>query len=136
MILLWSPAPSGALSVEPKDGAAWRGGSFRLTHDKNDVPLTLETAIVRCAPPIETGVCPRWTWWPPFTSPKKVITSGSTASWRVMTWCCTSWWPRKIQGASAGSHGNDHPVTVLQNGIKDLLGLEFQLQGIDYAHKT
>jgi hypothetical protein len=31
---------------------------------------------------------------------------------------------------------NNHPLTVVQNGMKDMLGLEFQLNGIDYTAKN
>jgi hypothetical protein len=32
--------------------------------------------------------------------------------------------------------GSSHPVSLLQNAMKDLLGLEFQLKGIDYTRKN
>jgi hypothetical protein len=35
-----------------------------------------------------------------------------------------------------GDPTGSHPISLLQNGMKDLLGLEFQLKGIDYTRKN
>ena len=35
-----------------------------------------------------------------------------------------------------GDSGSNHPISLLQNGMKDLLELEFQLKGIDYTRKN
>ena len=138
MILLWAASPfSGALSVEPKDGAASAGRFLRLTHDKNDVPLTLETAIVRCAHADRNRRLPTVDLVAAVHIAEKSYyerLNRELAGYDVVLYELVA--PEEFKVPAAGSHGNDHPVTVLQNGIKDLLGLEFQLQGIDYARKN
>jgi predicted regulator of Ras-like GTPase activity (Roadblock/LC7/MglB family) len=35
-----------------------------------------------------------------------------------------------------GDHPSDNPLSMIQNGMKDILDLEFQLNGIDYTRKN
>ena len=65
---------------------------LRLSRDRNDVPLALETAIVRFAsakgyPRTLHGRSDR----PPSTLPTRPTTTNSTASSKGMTPCSTNW---------------------------------------------
>jgi hypothetical protein len=44
--------------------------------------------------------------------------------------------PEEFSVPRQGDPGGSHPISLLQNGMKDLLGLEFQLQSIDYTRKN
>ena len=44
--------------------------------------------------------------------------------------------PEESSVPRPGDPAGSHPISLLQNGMKDLLGLEFQLKGIDYTRKN
>jgi hypothetical protein len=127
----------GVVSADQPQGGPVAGRFLRLTRDKSDVPLALETAIVHCVP----------------TDPRRRLpTVDLVAAVHIAEKSYYQRLNRELAGydvvlyelvaadefkvPSAGGPGSDHPITILQNGMKDLLGLEFQLQGIDYTRKN
>ncbi len=44
--------------------------------------------------------------------------------------------PEERKTPKPGDHPSDNPISALQNGMKNLLDLEFQLNGIDYTRKN
>jgi hypothetical protein len=136
IVLLWAAYPiAEVFSTQPQCDAASR--FLRLTRDKNEVPLALETAIVRCVPADRSSRLPIVDLVAAVHIAEKSYyerLNREFAGYDVVLYELVA--PEEFKASSVGSHGNDHPITILQNGIKDLLGLEFQLQGIDYTAKN
>jgi hypothetical protein len=117
---------------EPAKGPAQ---FLRISRDKNNAPLALETAVVRLAPAGQSK---------PTVDLVAALHIADAAYYRQLN--------REFQGYDAvlyelvapegrnapkpGSQPNDNPLSMLQNGMKDLLDLEFQLNGIDYTAKN
>jgi hypothetical protein len=109
----------------------------RMSRDKNNAPLVMETAVVRFAP--ATG--DRRT---PTVDLVAAVHIADSAYYRQLN--------REFQAYDAvlyelvaseeaktpkqGDRPSDNPLSMLQNGMKDLLDLEFQLKGIDYTRKN
>jgi hypothetical protein len=110
---------------------------LRLSRDKNNTPLALETAIMRFAPAAGDRRAPT-------VDLVAALHIADSAYYRQLN--------REFQGYDAvlyelvapderktpkpGDRPSDNPISLLQNGMKDLLDLEFQLKGIDYTRKN
>ena len=109
----------------------------RLARDKNHAPLALETAVVRCGPADTSRRLPTVDLVAAVHIGEKSYyerLNRELEGYDVVLYELVA--PEEFKVPQPGAHGNDHPVAILQNGIKDLLGLEFQLQAIDYARKN
>jgi hypothetical protein len=137
IVLLCAVRPVAVACADQPQGGAAAGRFLRLTRDKNDVPLALETAIVRCAPAAIGRRSPTVDLVAAVHIAEKSYyqrLNRELASYDVVLYELVA--REEFKVPSAAGHGSDHPITILQNGMKDLLGLEFQLQGIDYARKN
>jgi hypothetical protein len=131
--LLATTAAGQALAGDPAKPAEGRGKYIRLDRDKAGEPLALETAVVRFSPEDSAQ---------PAVSVDLIgaVHVGEKAYYEdlnkrfedydvVLYELVAPPGTRIPKGAKPGSH----PVAMLQNGLKDLLGLEHQLQYIDYS---
>ena len=110
---------------------------LRVARDKNNSPIALETAIVRCEP---TDHGRRW----PTVDLVAAIHIGEKSYYEqlnrefdkydVVLYELVASKESSVPQPSDGR--GSHPVAILQNGMKDLLGLEYQLKGIDYTRKN
>ncbi len=135
-LLLASLAAAEAPPSPPK-AAETTGRFIRVNRDKNHVPLALETAIVRCAPASGDG---------------RAITVDLVAAVHIADPDYYKQLNREFESYDAvlyelvapedsktpqpDAKPGNHPVSLLQNGMKDLLALEYQLKGIDYTRKN
>jgi len=113
------------------------GNYMRVVRDKDNKPLTLETPILRFVPKDDGGLA---------------ISVDLVGAVHIGEKSYYAQLNREFEKYDAvlyelvadessktprpGDSGSRHPVSLVQNGIKDLLGLEFQLEGIDYARKN
>ena len=105
--------------------------------DKNHAPLALETAIVRCAPADTNRRLPTVDLVAAVHIAEKSYYERLNREFRgydVVLYELVA--PEEFKLPPSGNRGNDHPIAILQNSIKDILGLEFQLQGIDYTRQN
>jgi len=110
---------------------------MRLARDKANLPLALETAIVRCAP--VDGNRPS-----PTVDLVAAVHIADSAYYRQLNREFSGYdavlyelvAPENANVPRKGDASNNHPITLLQNGMKDVLELEFQLKGIDYTPKN
>lgn len=109
----------------------------RVNRDKNQVPLALETSIVRCAPA---------------PGADRSITVDLVAAIHIADPDYYKQLNCEFEGYDAvlyelvasedskipqpDAKPGNHPVSLLQNGMKDILALEYQLKGIDYTRRN
>jgi len=139
VLLARSACAAPPLAPDKKNAETAKGSFLHLTRDKANRPLALETAIVHCTP-----------------SPGKdrTATVDLVAAIHIADPAYYQQLNREFEAYDAvlyelvaseesiskaprpnGSNGR-HPITLLQKGMKDVLNLEFQLQGIDYTRKN
>ncbi len=122
--------------AQPRDDKT-PGRFLRLTRDKDNTPLALETPIVRYASA---------------NGGRRTSTVDLVAAVHIAEKSYYEQLNREFEGYDAvlyelvapeessaprpGDPGGNHPISLLQNGMKDLLALEFQLKGIDYTRKN
>ena len=110
---------------------------LRLTRDQDDKPLALETPIIRFAPADEKRRAPT-------VDLVAAVHIGEKSYYEQLN--------REFEGYDAvlyelvapeesnvpqpDTPSGNHPISLLQNGMKDVLGLEFQLKGIDYTREN
>jgi hypothetical protein len=139
--LLFFVGAAAMAEPPPKKSASDKPAShfMRLARDKSDAPLALETAIVHCAP-----------------AGKNADPQAPTVDLVAAVHVADADYYRKLNHEFEGydavlyelvapesaktprptDPANNHPITLLQNGLKDVLELEFQLKGIDYTRKN
>ncbi len=109
---------------------------LRLTRDKNNVPLALQTAVVRFAPAAGGKA--------PTVDLVAAVHVADAAYYRQLNRGFQAYdavlyelvAPEESKTPRLGDRPSDNPISLLQNGMKDLLDLEFQLKGIDYTAKN
>lgn len=131
-----SAQPSVQPSAQRPDDAKQKGQFLRVVRDKEKTPIALETAIVRCAP-LDPG--------------KKGPTVDLVAAVHVAERSYYRQLNREFAGYDVvlyelvapegtrvprGGGTGGSPLSALQNGLKSLLELEFQLNAIDYSRKN
>jgi hypothetical protein len=136
LVLAAVTAASAQQSAQSPKRAEKKSEFLRVVRDKQDTPVALETAIVRCAP-LDPG--------------KKAPTVDLVAAVHVAERSYYQQLNREFAGYDAvlyelvAPEGNEiprgggtrgSPLSLLQNGIKNLLELEFQLSEIDYSRKN
>ena len=136
MLLAASACAAEAAAAAPRAEGA-KDQFLRLARDRDNRPLRLETAIVRCAPVDGNRRTPT-------VDLVAAIHVADAAYYRQLN--------REFAGYDAvlyelvaaeeaqvprpGSPPGNNPLSLLQNGIKNVLDLEFQLDGIDYTRKN
>jgi len=135
--LLWAFSASAATTADEKNEEQKEQKYLRVLRDESKRPTALQTAIVRCAPAEGSRLAAT-------VDLVAAIHIADAAYYRQLN--------REFQKYDAvlyelvaaeessrpraGAHVNNHPVSWLQNMMKNLLDLEFQLQGIDYSRKN
>jgi hypothetical protein len=123
-------------SAPPQDEKA-AGRFLRLARAQDHTPAALETAIVRFAPA---------------DGKRRTPTVDLVAAVHIADRNYYEQLNREFEGYDAvlyeliapeeskvplpSSPGSSHPISLLQNGMKDILALEFQLKQIDYTRKN
>jgi hypothetical protein len=110
--------------------------SLRVTRDKNKVPVALEAAIVQFAPASGART--------PTVDLVAAVHIADAAYYRHLNREFQAYdavlyelvAPEEFKTPKPSDRPSDNPITAMQNGMKDLLDLEFQLKGIDYAAKN
>jgi arsenate reductase-like glutaredoxin family protein len=133
LLLAASPLCGGELST-PKAGGKQSGQFLRLARDKDRNPLALETAIVRFAPAdakhrlltVDLVAAVHIAEKSYYERLNRELATYDVVLYELVA-------PEEFKVPRQSDCGNDHPISILQNGIKDILGLEFQLKGIDYT---
>lgn len=130
-----------SVAVEPApaklEGDKAKCQFLRLKRDQADRPVSLDTAIVRCAPvggdrrtPTVDLVAAVHIADPEYYRQLNRAFGGYDAVLYELVATDESKTPRP-----ESSTGN-HPISLLQSGMKNLLELELQLKGIDYTRKN
>ena len=109
---------------------------LRLLRDKNNVPLALETAIVRFAPTAGGRT--------PTVDLVAAVHIADAAYYRQLNREFQAYdavlyelvAPENSNAPKPGDRRGSNSISAMQNGMKDLLALEFQLDGIDYTCKN
>ncbi len=136
-LLLAASASAAETAAAAHRGEGAKGQFLRLTRDRDNRPLALETAIVRCAP---------------VDGNRRTPTVDLVAAIHVADRAYYQQLNREFEGYDAvlyelvaaeeaqvprpGRPAGNNPLSLLQNGIKDVLDLEFQLDGVDYTRKN
>ena len=113
-----------------------RPSSCVWLRDKNNVPLAMETAIVRFAPAAGGRT--------PTVDLVAAVHIADAAYYRQLNREFQAYdavlyelvAPEDSKAPKPGDRRGGNPISALQNGMKDLLALEFQLDGIDYTRKN
>jgi hypothetical protein len=109
---------------------------LRIARDKKNVPLAMETAIVRFAPAAGERT--------PTVDLVAAVHIADAAYYRQLNREFQAYdavlyelvAPEEAKTPKPGDHPSNNPISLLQNGMKDLLDLEYQLKGIDYTCKN
>jgi hypothetical protein len=136
---------AAALAAEPatpekgdkeKDSAASTTSFVRLTRDDRKSPVALETAIVRHRAKTSQGELTVDLVAALHIAEKSYYDqlNREFASYDAVLYELVA--PEDRNVPKPGESGGHHPVSMVQNGMKDLLGLEFQLKAINYARKN
>ncbi len=112
------------------------GANFlRLTHERDNVPLALETAIVRCAPATAVGQRPLTVDLVAavhiadkayYQRLNREFRMYDAVLYELVT-------PEPSRAPRPSDPVGSHPISLLQNAMKDVLNLESQLKQIDYT---
>jgi hypothetical protein len=109
---------------------------LRIVYDKEDIPEAMQTAIVRCAAPSEKDG--------PTVDLIAAIHIADAGYYKQLNREFQNYdavlyelvSPENARAPRQNDPPSHHPISVMQNGAKDMLGLEFQLKGIDYTVKN
>lgn len=132
---LFVVAPAGAVRAEPADvQAADKTVFLRVTRDDNGRPRALQTAVVQYtaaagdssepAVSVDLIAAVHVGERSYFSALNKLFTEYDAVLYELVA--------PDDAAVPADERGANHPVAMMQTGLKDLLGLEFQLEHIDY----
>jgi len=136
---LWLLAGSAwageATAVRPK-GEDASGQFVRLTRDKDKSPVAMETAIVRFAPrdggkgpTVDLVAAVHIADKSYYEQLNREFVNYDSVLYELVA-------PEKASVPKQGDPPSRNPLSLLQNGMKDVLELEYQLKGIDYSRKN
>jgi hypothetical protein len=136
-LLLIAHSAFGGGKGSPSDGIKPVNRFLRLSRGRDRTPLALETAIVRCAsadanrrlPTVDLVAAVHIGEKSYYERLNRELEGYDVVLYELVA-------PEEFKVPQQGDHGNDHPIAILQNGMKDILGLEFQLKGIDYTRRN
>lgn len=110
---------------------------LRVACDKNKTPVALETTIVHCEPIDRERSSPTVDLVAAIHIGEKSYYEQLNREFEKYDAVLYELIAPKESSVPQPSDGrSSHPVAMLQNGMKDLLGLEYQLKGIDYTRKN
>jgi hypothetical protein len=121
------------LAAKPLDPAEPKAKFLRLTRDENDEPQYMETAIVRYKLDGEENKDVSIDLIGAVHIGEKAYydrLNKEFEQYDVLLYELVA--PEGTRIPKGGGRGSGHPVAMLQNGMKDMLELEHQLQHIDY----
>lgn len=110
---------------------------LRIVKDDRGRPLTMETAIVRCAPKDASQDAPTVDLVGAVHVAEKSYydrLNKEFADYDVVLYELVA--PKGTRIVKGERRGGSHPISLLQQGMKDILRLEFQLECIDYSAKN
>ncbi len=137
LVLLMAKLSAGVDPAGVEPAAAKAECQFlRLKRDESDRPISLDAAIVRCAPGKDGGA--------PTVDLVAAVHVADADYYRRLNREFKRYdavlyelvAPERAGRPKPGATAGNNPVTMLQKGLKDLLELEFQLQGIDYTREN
>jgi hypothetical protein len=123
---------------KPATSAASKGKSYiRVTHDERGNPLALETSIVRLVPQgsehpglsVDLVSAVHVADKNYYDALNKRFADYDVVLFELVA-------PEGTVVPKGGGERNRNPLSAIQNGMKDLLALEYQLAGIDYSQKN
>jgi hypothetical protein len=131
LTLLWLVQPVWAAEGQSEQPSSQ---FLRLVRDDHRVPLALETPIVRCAPAgvrndgptVDLVAAIHIADKSYYQQLNREFENYDAVLYELVA-------PDEAAVPRPGDPESHHPVSLLQNGMKDLLALEFQLKGIDYT---
>jgi hypothetical protein len=109
----------------------------RLTRDEDNSPVALETPIVRCASGDSLARAPVVDLVAALHVGEKSYyqqLNSEFQNYDAVLYELVA--PESSQAPRAGDEGDKHLLSLVQNGMKDLLALEFQLKWIDYTRSN
>lgn len=131
----FAAAPAAAGADEQK-GQGSTASFLRLTRDDRKAPVALQTAIVRYRSPSDANG-----WTVDLVAALHIAEKSyyaqlnrEFASYDAVLYELVA--PEGRTVPKTGESGGNHPLALFQNGMKDMLGLEYQLKGIDYTRKN
>ena len=133
LVLVARSAPA-AEGPAPPQGDKAPGQFIRLARDKDHAPLALETSITRFAPADGRRRTPTVDLVAAIHIAEKSYyqrLNREFEAYDAVLYELVA--PEESSVPQSSDPGSSHPISLLQNGMKDLLGLEFQLKGIDYT---
>jgi hypothetical protein len=136
-VLLLVPALSAAAEATPRADAKTTSQFLRIARDKNRAPLAMETAIRRFGAVDGTGR-------PPTVDLVAAVHIAERSYYEQLNRLFADYdavlyelvAPEKSRVPLPGDSTGSHPISLLQNGMKDVLELEYQLKAIDYTRKN
>ena len=136
LCLLLAGWGQGARADEPAANAQVRPKYIRLARDKSEEPVALQTAIVRFAPAdatkgnleVELVGAVHVGEKSYYEALNKRFENYDVVLFELVA-------PEGTQ-IPKGGRPSTHPIGMLQNGMKNLLGLEHQLEYVDYTKKN
>jgi hypothetical protein len=113
------------------------GRFLRLARDKDNQPVALETPIMRFAPAdgkqgqatVDLVAAVHIAEKSYYEQLNREFKRYDAILYELVA-------PEDSKVPQKSDPGSSHPLSLLQNGMKDLLALEFQLKGIDYTAKN
>lgn len=128
-----------AAADDPAEPSAKKapGRFLRLTRDKDNRPVALETPIMRFAPAdgkqdqptVDLVAAVHIAEKSYYEQLNREFEGYDAVLYELVA-------PEESRVPQQNDPGSNHPLSLLQNGMKDLLALEFQLKGIDYTVKN
>jgi hypothetical protein len=137
LAILVGSAVSAASPSEPSKNEKETNRFLRLSRDKANSPAALETAILHCAPVDGKRTSPTVDLIAAIhiaDSSYYQQLNREFGRYDAVLYELVA--PENANVPRKGDPSGNHPITLLQNGMKDVLELEFQLKGIDYSCKN
>lgn len=137
LLMLAAGTVVAAESAAPSAAEKTSGRFLRLTRDENNEPVALETPIVQFGladgkqdqATVDLVAAVHIAEKSYYEQLNREFKSYDAVLYELVA-------PEGSRVPRKGESGGSHPISLLQNGMKDILALEFQLQGIDYTAKN
>jgi hypothetical protein len=136
VLLLLSELATAAPPPAHRPPAKRTPQSLRVMRGKNNVPVALEAAVVQFAPASGART--------PTVDLVAAVHIADASYYRQLNREFQAYdavlyelvAPEEFRIPKQSDRPSDNPITAMQNGMKDLLDLEFQLKGVDYTAKN
>lgn len=136
IVAICTAAPAAEPEAESKRKDDDQTEFIRLVRDESDVPMSMEVAIVRCTPRGDRrGKATVDLVGAVHVAEKSYYEQLNRAFRKYDAVLYELVAPEGTKVPKGGGSSN-HPVSLLQNGMKSILKLEFQLDAIDYGREN